>query len=160
MMTIHFTCKNCGSGIHVYPNMASGYIECEVCQTKQEVSFKKEHEDGILKECPSCSRQDFYSQKDFNRKLGVIIFVITAIISTLLFIFNFGPTWYIGIFILVYAIDFILFRKLKMIAICYKCNTIFREVKNINDVLPFNHEMNDRIVYKDHDFKGKPLDHH
>jgi len=108
----------------------------------------------------NCERKDFYSQKDFNRKIGVFLFVLTATISTVLFMKGFGPQWYLSTFIVLYALDFFLFRKLSLIAICYKCNTIFRDVSNINDIHGFNHEMNDRIVYKDHDFGGKQLDHH
>jgi hypothetical protein len=160
MMTVLFTCKNCGSGIHVYPNIESKKICCEVCQTEQEVNFNQDHVNSILKDCPSCNRKDFYSQKDFNRKIGVILFVITAIISTVLFAKGFGPQWYLSTFIILYAVDFFLFRKLKMIAICYKCETIFRDVSNISEIFGFDHEMHDRIVYKDHDFQGKNQPHH
>lgn len=160
MMTVLFTCKNCGSGVHVYPNVESHKIVCDVCKHEQAVTFNDDHVHSILKDCPSCTRKDFYSQKDFNRKIGVILFIITAIISTILFALGFGPQWYLSTFIVLYALDFFLFRKLNMIAICYKCETIFRDVKNISDIPGFNHEMHDRILYKDHDFQGKPLDHH
>lgn len=50
---------------------------------------------------------------------------------------------------------FFLFKKIGNIASCYKCNTIFRDVKNLSEISPFDHEMNDRIVYSDHDFKGE-----
>lgn len=159
MMTAHFTCKNCGSGIHVYPSLDAEKLLCEVCQHEQPVHFTQEHVDGVLKECPECQRADFYSQKDFNRKLGVIFFVIAAIISTIMLWQGLGPEWYLSTFIVLYAVDFFLFRRLNQIAICYKCNAIFRDVANINDIPGFDHEMNDRIVYSDHNFHGKPLDH-
>ena len=160
MMTVLFTCKNCGSGIHVYPNKDSKKIQCEICKHEEEVFFNAEHEQSVLKDCPCCKRKDFYSQKDFNRKIGVILFVVTAIISTVLFMKGFGPQWYLSTFIILYALDFFLFRKLNLIAICYKCNTIFRDVANISDIAGFDHEMNDRIVYKDHDFQGRKPEHH
>ncbi len=160
MMTVHFTCKNCGSGIHVYPSLEANRIQCEICQTQQEVHFDQNHMEAILKDCPCCQRKDFYSQKDFNRKLGVIIFVVAAIISTIMLWYGLGPQWYLSTFIVLYAMDFLLFRRLNMIAICYKCATIFRNVSNIEQVPGFNHEMNDRIVYADHNFEGKPLDPH
>lgn len=159
MMTAHFTCNNCGSGIHVYPSLEADKIKCEICQSEQAVHFDQNHVDGLLKDCPSCTRRDFYSQKDFNRKLGVIFFILAAIISTVLLWLGFGPEWYLSTFIVLYGVDFILFRKLKPIAICYKCDAIFRDVANISEIPPFDHEMNDRIAYSDHDFKGKPIDH-
>lgn len=158
-MTVHFTCKGCGSGIHVYPSLDAGAVKCEVCQLEQVVHFDQNHIEGNLKDCPACARKDFYSQKDFNRKLGVIIFVIAALISTAMLWKGMGPQWYLSTFIVLYALDFFLFRRLNMIAICYKCETIFRDVKNIREIPGYDHEMHDRIVYSDHDFKGKPSGH-
>ena len=159
MMTVMFTCKGCGSGIHVYPNKEARKIVCEICKHEDDAFFTEEHEQSILKVCPCCKRKDFYSQKDFNRKVGVILFVLTAVISTIMFMKGMGPQWYLSTFIVLYALDFFLFRKLNLIAICYKCNTIFRDVANIELISGFDHEMNDRIVYKDHDFEGKPHNH-
>jgi len=159
MMTIHFTCKNCASGIHVYPEVAAKIIKCEVCSHEQDVLFTQEHIDGLLNNCPGCARKDFYSQKDFNRKIGVIFFVVAALISTVMLWVGLGPQWYLSTFVVLYAVDFFLFKKLKPIAICYKCDAIFRDVNNIDQISGFDHEMHDRIVYSDHNFQGKPLDH-
>jgi hypothetical protein len=150
MMSVEITCTSCGSGIEVQPDHLAHKVECGVCQHVTDVTFTKEHEEGILKECPVCSRQDFYKQKDFNRKIGVILFIIAAILSI----------WTYGISLVVlYLVDLFLFRKLSAVAICYKCVTNFRNLKNMNDIPDYDHEMNDRIVYSDHDFKGKPLSH-
>lgn len=151
MMTVTLTCNNCGSAIDVHPTLEAHKAECGVCKHQVDVTFNQDHMQGILKDCPCCGRKDFYSQKDFNRKLGVVLFVIAAILSI----------WTYGIsFIVLYLFDLILFKKLGLIAICYKCQTIFRKVENVKDIPGFNHEMNDRIVYANHDFGGKPLDHH
>jgi hypothetical protein len=115
-----------------------------------DVHFNHEHEQGVLKECPVCSRQDFYKQKDFNRKIGVALFIIAAILSI----------WTYGLSLVgLYLVDLFLFRRLAMVAICYKCRTNFRGLANMLEIRDYDHEMNDRIVYSDHDFKGKPLSH-
>ncbi len=157
MMEVTFTCEECGSGVHVHPSKDASKIQCSICHHESEVKFDENHEAGILKDCPCCERKDFYSQKDFNRKIGVILFVLAAIgfvvVST-----YYG--WYgLLCFIGLWLFDVLLFKKLKFIAVCYKCNTIFRNVKNIKDIPGFDHEMNDRIIYSDHDFGGKPLEH-
>lgn len=150
MMEIQITCSNCTSSIEVLPDQSAHKVQCGICQHVQDVTFTKEHEDGILKVCPVCTRQDFYKQKDFNRKIGVILFVIAAILS----IWTYGLS-----LVALYLVDLFLFRKLKLVVICYKCLTNFRHVKNIAEIHDYDHEMNDRIVYADHDFKGKPLSH-
>lgn len=149
-MTVTLTCAECGSGINILPTGDAKAAECDVCHVETPVHFNEDHLQGVLKDCPCCQRKDFYKQKDFNRKIGVILFVIAAIAS----IWTYGLS-----LIALWMVDFFLFRKLSQIAICYKCQTIFRNVANIDDIHDFNHEMNDRIIYSDHDFEGKPLEH-
>lgn len=150
MMEVQITCSSCGSGIEVVPDHSATKVNCDICAHVQDVKFTQDHEQGILKECPVCTRQDFYKQKDFNRIIGVALFIIAAILSI----------WTYGISLVVlYLCDLFLFRKLSLVAICYKCRTNFRKVLNMNDIADYDHEMNDRIVYSDHDFKGKPLSH-
>lgn len=150
MIEVQITCPSCKSSIEVLPNHLAAKVECDVCKHVVDVKFSQEHEQGNLKECPVCSRMDFYKQKDFNRKIGVMLFVIAAILS----IWTYGLS-----LVALYLVDLFLFRKLSIVAICYKCQTNFRKVTNITEIRDFDHEMNDRIVYSDHDFKGKPLSH-
>lgn len=150
MMEIQITCKECGSGVEINPELDSTKAHCEVCQHNTHVKFTPAHMNGELKECPVCERQDFYKQKDFNRKIGVALFVIAAILS----IWTYGLS-----LVALYLVDLFLFRRLSMVAICYKCQTNFRNISNMNEIRDFDHEMNDRIIYSDHDFKGKPLSH-
>jgi uncharacterized C2H2 Zn-finger protein len=149
-MEVTITCPECGSGIHVLPNVQATQAQCEICQHQVAVKFSAKHETGELCQCPVCERKDFYQQKDFNRKIGVTLFVLAAIAS----IWTYGLS-----FVALWLVDLVLFKKLGSIVICYKCQTIFRKVKNLNEIRPFDHEMNDRVVYADHDFEGKPLSH-
>lgn len=150
MMEVQITCSSCGSSIDVLPNHLAHKVECDICKHVQDVKFTQEHEAGVLKECPVCSRMDFYKQVDFNRKIGVALFVIAAILSI----------WTYGISLVVlWLADIFLLKRLALVAICYKCKTNFRKLANFNEIRDFDHEMNDRIVYSDHDFKGKPLSH-
>ncbi len=150
MMEVQITCKECGSSVEVHPDHNAAKVACEVCKHVTDVKFTQEHEHGILKECPVCERMDFYKQKDFNRAIGVGLFVIAAILS----IWTYGMS-----LVALYLVDLFLFRKLALVAICYKCRTNFRKIANMTAIRDFDHEMNDRIVYLDHDFKGKPLSH-
>ena len=150
MMSVQITCTNCGSSIEVHPDQNAKKADCEVCKHAMDVHFTTEQEAGILKECPVCTRQDFYKQKDFNRKIGVALFIIAAILS----IWTYGLS-----LVALYLVDLFLFKKLALVAICYKCQTNFRHLTNMDEIRDYDHEMNDRIVYSDHDFKGKPLSH-
>ncbi len=150
MMDVQITCKECGSSVDINPSLDATKAQCGVCQHITNVKFTPAHVEGRLEECPVCERQDFYKQKDFNRKIGVALFVIAAILS----IWTYGLS-----LVALYLVDLFLFRKLALVAICYKCQTNFRNLVNMNEIRDFDHEMNDRIVYSDHDFKGKPISH-
>lgn len=150
MMEITITCTECGSGIHVHPDLMATEAVCKVCETKNPVKFNEDHMNGEIKDCPVCERKDFYKQKDFNRKIGVLLFVIAACLVP----------WTYGVSLIVlWLMDLLLFKRLGNIVICYKCQTIFRKVNNIEKIYDFDHEMNDRIIYSDHDFEGKPPTH-
>jgi len=150
MMEVTLTCNECGSGINVKPTKGADAARCDICSTENQVQFNEVHFKGELCSCPKCERKDFYKQKDFNRKIGVMLFVIAAILA----IFTYGIS-----LIVLYLFDLLLYKRLGEVAICYKCNTVFRNVSNINNIYPFDHEMNDRIVYADHDFGGKAPSH-
>jgi len=150
MMEIQITCPQCGSSVDVHPDLSATKTSCQVCQHEVPLKFHESHAQDRLEICPVCERQDFYQQKDFNRKIGVILFVIAAILS----IWTYGLS-----LVALYLVDLFLFKKLGSVAICYKCRTNFRKISNFSEIRDFDHEMNDRIVYADHDFKGKPLSH-
>lgn len=149
-MEVTITCSNCGSGVQVIPSQTATQAKCQICDELVDVKFTEQDENSNLCRCPICTRQDFYQQKDFNRKIGVTLFVLAAIAS----IWTYGLS-----FVALWLVDLLLFKKLGSIAICYKCQTIFRKVSNIAEIRPFDHEMNDRVLYADHDFEGKPISH-
>ena len=152
-LTVLLTCPECGSGIHIYPDGKVSKAECQVCRKVVDLSFDKDHIAGNVRKCPvkSCQKKDFYKQRDFNRKIGVLLFILASILS----IFTYGLS-----FVVLYLFDFILHKKLKSIVICYHCQSIFRNVCNLEEIHEFNHEMNDRILYSGHDFEGKtPMTH-
>ena len=158
MMTVQITCPSCKSGIHIYPDKDSKKAECDVCNHVVDVNFSDDHINNHLKECAVCSRKDFYQQKDFNKKIGASLYIVTIIISTVILVW-FNPIYSIIPFIALYVVDFFLFQKIKYVAVCYKCETVYRDPANIDEIYEFNHEMHDRILYSDHDFDGKPLSH-
>lgn len=150
MMEVTLTCDECNSAVSVYPNEQATVAKCPICQHEHQVTFTEKVLNDELDCCPKCERKDFYKQKDFNRKIGVTLFVIAAITS----IWTYGIT-----LIVLWLLDLFLFSKIPDVVSCYKCETLFRKIKNLDKIEGFNHEMNDRIIYSDHDFEGKTLSH-
>lgn len=158
-LQVTLTCIECGSGIHIHPTLEAENAHCDICQTLNPIKFNDDHMKGIVKDCPKCERKDFFKQKDFNRKIGVGLFVIGAISVPVFQFIGLGFPWIYSIFFLMVALDLFLYFVIPLVVVCYKCQTCFRDVENMEEIHAFNHEMNDRIVYSDHNFHGEQLDH-
>lgn len=77
-----------------------------------------------LDQCPTCGSPHMYQQKDFNRKLGVSLLVMGALLAY--------PTYGISMLV-VTGIDFALYRLVKEVGCCYRCKSQFRgnEIKGL-----------------------------
>ncbi|MDA8793656.1 hypothetical protein N9N67_10425 [Bacteriovoracaceae bacterium] len=140
-MKVQITCPECSSSIECYAKAGAANVQCGVCEhVLENLSFSENQEKGNLEACSVCHNNDLYQQKDFNRKIGVILFVIAAIAS----IYTYGIS-----LIVLFLMDVFLFKRLGNIAVCYHCNTIYRGVNNLDQISDFDHERNDRIVYSD-----------
>lgn len=147
-LTVLFTCPTCKSAVHVYPKHDATQCKCDICSHEFPVNFSKEMEEGNVDQCPMCQQYDFYIQKDFNRIIGVGLFIVASILS----IWTYGLS-----FVVLYGLDFFLFQKLHYVVVCYKCSTIFRHAKNWKLIPAFDHEINDRVIYSGHSFQKEPI---
>ena len=76
--------------------------------------------DETLDSCPSCGAKDLYLQKDFPRKIAIPIVIVAAILV---------PWTYGASLIVAAVIDFIIYRRTKWMAVCYKCRAEYRGFK-------------------------------
>ncbi|MBI2980705.1 MAG: hypothetical protein HYY44_00050, partial [Deltaproteobacteria bacterium] len=71
----------------------------------------------FVTQCRTCNAKDLYLQKDFPRKIAISIVAIGIIASF----------WTYGLSLLVVAlIDFLLFRRVKWMTVCYRCRSEYR----------------------------------
>jgi len=84
----------------------------------------------MIDRCAVCGNKGFYLQKDFNPRLGILIFAIGVIFSY--------HTRFLSLFIAT-AIDFILYYVLPTVTVCYQCRAIYREGKENPQHQGFHH---------------------
>lgn len=132
MLEIEFRCSECGrhNSLDLEENTR---LSCEHCKKDYGDITSFSSEQGIS-HCAICGCRDLYIQKDFNRKLGVSIVVIGAILAPF--------TKLISLFVCA-LIDLILYRVLPMITVCYRCKAIYRGFPNSAHE-GFNLGINDR----------------
>tara|TARA_B100000700_G_scaffold227001_1_gene250605 strand:- start:18424 stop:18834 length:411 start_codon:yes stop_codon:yes gene_type:complete len=113
-----------------------GYIEGQkeiACSFCNEERIIVNSNDWPFKVCPFCDCAQFYKRKDFNQLIGCFIIIIGAIFVP----FTFGLS-----LVILLILDYLLYKKVSEILVCYKCQTEFRNFglieKNIDQ---FNHHI-------------------
>ena len=116
--SLAFICSRCEQPIYAPVEGVVEEIACAFCRQVHPIRRGSAAADATpLPSCLRCGLDRLYRQKDFNRKIGLWIFIVAAILSV--------PTW--GVSLLVATIvDRILFYLLGDVTICYGCNTQHR----------------------------------
>ena len=116
--SLAFVCSACEQPIYAPVEGVVEQIACASCGRVHPIRREAAVADATpLPCCFMCGLDRLYTQKDFNRKIGLWIFIVAAILSV--------PTW--GVSLLVATIvDRILFYLLGDVTICYGCNTQHR----------------------------------
>ncbi|HEX9700055.1 MAG TPA: hypothetical protein VGD06_11400 [Acidobacteriota bacterium] len=96
-------------------------LTCGHCGHSQPMAAAAFDETGRLRDpvdvCIACGGKRLYSQKDFNRKLGVAIVVVGAVLSP----------WTYGLSLVAcMGIDYGLYYVVPEITVCYGCDAIHR----------------------------------
>lgn len=139
-MTVEFVCSNCEKDILADLNKNDETIQCPHCSHKVSVSLTNSmKKGGKVDRCPICGKIRFYVQKDFNPRLGLLIFAIGVIFSY----HTYGLTLLIAT-----VIDFILYKVLKTVTICYNCRAIYRGFEEDSTHRGFDHNLAMSLVEK------------
>lgn len=92
----------------------------------------------IIEHCAACDHAELYFQKDFNRTTGVALVAVGAV---------FVP-WTYGISLLAVTIlDYIVWRLVKDVIVCYQCQAVHRGYPANTALKPFDLVTHDRHVY-------------
>jgi DNA-directed RNA polymerase subunit RPC12/RpoP len=133
MLEIEFRCAECGRRNELELEQNSR-VTCQHCRKEYGEVSSFSSEQGVSR-CAICGCRDLFIQKDFNRKVGLTIVVIGAILAPF--------TKLISLFVCA-LIDLILYRILPMITICYRCHAIYRGFPGNSSHEGFNLGINDR----------------
>ncbi len=92
--------------------------------------------DNVIEHCAVCDCPTLYVQKDFNRTIGMAIFVTGAVVSLVLY--GFDRVWQAMAVLLGCAVvDALLYKWLPEVTICYKCHSQYRQVNPNPAIAPF-----------------------
>ena len=87
--------------------------------------------------CPICGCPDLHRQRDFNRKMGVAIIVIGAVLAPF--------TQFISLVVCV-LIDLAIYRFIPEVVVCYHCQAILGGYPGTERVDPFDLNVSDKYI--------------
>lgn len=109
---------------------------CENCGTQSETGAPAAH--TVIERCAACGHDQLYFQKDFNRATGITLVVLGSI---------FVP-WTYGLSLLAVTIlDYVVWRLVKDVIVCYECQAVHRGYPPNPALKPFDLVIHDRHVY-------------
>ena len=134
MSSVHFLCAQCEARLGRDAGEASR--PCDFCGTPNDVIAPPA--DTVIDSCAACGHNELYFQKDFNRATGIALVVLGSI---------FVP-WTYGLSLLgVTILDYIVWRLVKNVVVCYQCQAVHRGYAYAESVKPFDLVIHDRHVY-------------
>lgn len=138
MIQIAFACPGCGLPVEGSLAPTTAALSCAGCRRETALPEARGVPEGSLPPaCPVCGCAERYSQRDFNRKLGLTL----AGIGLLL-----GPfTAWISTVVAI-AVDAVLYLIVPLVTICYACNAQLRGMRK--DQAPPGFEIAVHDVYK------------
>jgi hypothetical protein len=109
---------------------------CEHCGAESGVTAPPAG--AVIDRCAACDHDQLYFQKDFNRTTGVALVAVGAV---------FVP-WTWGLSLLgVTILDYIVWRLVKDVIVCYRCQSVHRGYPANPALRPFDLVTHDRHVY-------------
>ncbi len=131
-MTVEFVCEKCNQDNLVDLSKVTKST-CTNCSKEIDITLSSSMQrGGKIDRCVLCDCIRFYVQKDFNPRLGILIFVIGVLFSY--------HTKFISLAVAT-IIDFILYQVLKTVTICYHCRAIYRGFEEDPTHRGFDHNL-------------------
>jgi hypothetical protein len=125
---IALPCPDCGTELLLPLSPLPASLNCHGCETDIKIAGGKPEQLSAPAVCLVCNSPHFYWQKDFNQRVGCLLFGLGAL---------FTP-WTYGVSLAAMALlDFILYKILPKVSVCYICKARYRNVPARADHLPY-----------------------
>ena len=134
MASVHYLCTQCERRLS--REAGEPAASCEFCNAPSPVTAPASG--AVITRCAACDHDQLYFQKDFNRKTGIALVVVGSI---------FVP-WTYGLSLLaVTVLDYAVWRMVKDVIVCYRCQAVHRGYPVPSSIEPFSLVVHDRHVY-------------
>ncbi|MDX1642754.1 MAG: hypothetical protein R3244_00205 [Thermoanaerobaculia bacterium] len=139
-MRLRTQCRSCGLPYPARLEPDSTELTCPNCQKAIAVASEGWETEPVprVERCPLCGSKHLYRQRDFNRALGCLLVAIGAALVP----------WTYGLSLIVLsAVDFWLYRRLRTSVVCYRCDTVYRDAEPLERQGEFDLLKHDVLKY-------------
>jgi hypothetical protein len=142
LMQISFCCPSCGKHSRSQSCGSERTVRCTECDWNRAAA-----EDDLTEEeprvCLVCGNPDLWRQKDFSQRLGVLIVILGAVLSSIAWAWHM-PLTALGTLMVFALVDLVLFLVMPDVLVCYRCRTRHSGVGAVSGHESFNHELAER----------------
>ena len=137
MKSIAFDCPHCKAFQTLILEDDKDHLnfDCPSCQKQIEFTSLDQN---IIQGCPLCRCKDIHQHKDLNKKLGLTLFIIGALLA---------PWTYYASLIIALIIDAVLYPFFPWMQVCYRCHSEMRGWPKNEKLDRFNHEIGAHYEY-------------
>lgn len=125
-MRVTFACPHCEAVLTLPLDTSTRKLTCPDCNHAVPVPVGAVVGDEV-RHCVICPSEELYVRKDFPQRLGILIVVISVILSSITWYYRMIYLTY-GIFFAMAAIDFALWFIVGNLLQCYRCQTQYRGI--------------------------------
>lgn len=121
-MRIRTQCRACGLPFRSTLERSQRELRCPNCDHcwALDLGAWSTREASRIDACLLCGSDHLYGQKDVNRAAGCLVVAIGAV---------FVPWTYGLSLILLSLVDLVLYLRLPLAVVCYRCDTVFRDAR-------------------------------
>jgi hypothetical protein len=143
--SLTFDCPNCKAlqTLTLDTSVEAIDVPCGGCG--KPITFTRLDQD-IIEGCPLCGSFRLYQHKDFNKKIGLIVF-LAGVIGSIVF---YERVYYVPL-ALALIVDAALYPLFPWMMVCYQCQTELRGWPKNPKLDRFNHEVAAHYEYSQND---------
>jgi hypothetical protein len=139
-MAVNFRCRRCGLGLWLR-EIAAAEVRCSRCAQLHRIDpMAALNPQGQLVRCTVCGCDQLYRQRDFNRKLGIAIVAVAAVLAPF--------TRYLSL-VAAALLDLLLYVRVGEIALCYHCAAIHRGLQMGPGIAAYDLATHERFENRD-----------
>jgi len=141
-MNITYACPSCEKGVRIHFDAETPELDCPHCQSKIAIDTHA-IEGNRVQHCLVCPSTDLFVRKDFPQRLGVGL-VIIGIVGSSIAWYDSNVLWTFGILFATALIDVLLYLIVGDALMCYRCQSQYRGVEEMDTYEPFDLETHEK----------------